>query len=84
MGILGRQHKPWRCQLMEQGAVEILSSSSSRLCDGEAIGRPWCYQLDVCNSAHLAAVTVALSPVLPASSNLIGALASASTLWVSV
>ena len=81
---VGLQREPWHHQPLARVSVERSASSCSRICNGEAVRRPWCYQLDVCNSAHLAAVRVALSPVLPASSNLIGALASASTLWVSV
>ena len=81
---VGRQCEPWRHHQLERGSMERSASSCSWLCNGESIRRPWCSQLDVYNSAHLDMVMVALSPVGPASSALLGVLEPAATLWVSV
>ena len=79
-GIVELQCEPWYPQLMGEGAVNISSSFRSRLCNGEAIRRPWYYQSNVYTSAHIVKVAVAIYSEVPASYAILGALAPAVTL----
>ena len=60
-GLVGRRYEPWYRQPLAQGAVENLASSCYQLRDSEDVGRPWCYQLEVCTSSRLSKVAVLLS-----------------------
>ena len=60
VGLMGRRCEPWHLQPLTRGDVDSSDCSCSRICNGEAIGRPWCSQIDVYTSAYLIIVAVAL------------------------
>ena len=69
---------------MAQGDVESSASSCYRLCNGEAIGSPYSFQLYVYTSTRLDMVVMAMLSEGPDSCALIGALLHDATLWGSV
>ena len=80
-GLVGCQCEPWSHQPLAQGDVESFDFSCYQLCNGEAVGRPWCSQLDLYTSTWLDVVTVVMSSEGPDSCDIIGVLAQDMTLW---
>ena len=66
---------PCNRQPLDQGDVERLASSCYQLCNGEAIGHPWCSQLDVYTSTCLDMFELVLYSEVPTSCALLGVLA---------
>ena len=75
IGLVGRRCEPWIRQPLVIVDVQISDSSCYQLCNGESVGRPWCYQLDVYTSTCLDVVAVALYSEVPDSYALLGVLA---------
>ena len=71
---MGRQCEPWGRQPLVQGYIGISASSCYQLCNGESVGRPWCYQLDVYTSILRDVVAVVLSSEDPTSYAILGVL----------
>ena len=78
---MGRHYEPWHHQPLAQGDVDISASSCYQVCNGGAIGRPLCSQIDVHSPTGLDVVAVALYSEGPDSCALLGALAQDVTLW---
>ena len=58
--LVGCRCEPWHRQPLNQRDVESSASSCYQLCNGEAVGHPWCSQLDVYTSTRLDVIVVAL------------------------
>ena len=59
-GLVGRRCEPWIRQPLVREYMEISASSCYQLFNGEFLGRPWCYQLDMYNPTHLDMFVLAL------------------------
>ena len=79
-GLVGGQYETRCSQPLEKGDAESSDSSCYKLCNGEAVGHPWCSKLDVYTSTRLDVVAVSMSSEGPDAYALLGVIKDA-TLW---